>query len=77
MLAHFLVFETEMTLDEAARTLAVSNKSTLDASGVKSRPRLMVIDPKLSPDGGGPAPSVDDGWTAIADRLNAEVKGRG
>ena len=75
MLAHYLVFETDMTVDEAARTLAVSNKSTLDASGVKSRPRLTVIDPKLSPDGGDPAPTTaDDGWAAVADHLNAALK---
>ena len=74
MLAHYLVFETEMTLDEAARTLAVSNKSPLDATGARSRPRLTVINPKLSPDGGGPAPSADDGWDALVDRQNAALK---
>ena len=74
MLAHYLVFETEMTLDEAAQMLAVSAKSPLEATGVKSRPRLTVINPNLSPDGGPPVASTSDAsWDAVIDHVSAEA----
>ena len=74
ILAHYLAFETNMTVDEAARTLAVSNKSSLDASGVKSRPRLTVINPNLSPDCPTPLTDTPDkSWDAVIDQVQAEA----
>ena len=72
--AHHIAFKTNLSVEQAASALAHGGRFA-EPSAIKG-PRLAIINPRLSPfgDDGGPAPSADDGWAAVAEKLNAELK---